>query len=87
MEIEKSGTITTSVTVAVWVRVPSVPLMVRVYEPAGVLLLVVTVIVEAGKLGGPDVVGLKEAVAPAGRPLALNVTVPLYPLNGVTVAV
>ena len=48
VDIEKSGTITTSVTVVVWVRVPSVPVMVRVYVPPGVLLLVVTVIVEGG---------------------------------------
>lgn len=48
VEIEKSGTITTSVTDVPWVRVPSVPVIVRVYVPAGVLLLVVTVIVDGG---------------------------------------
>ncbi len=47
-EIEKSGTITTSVTLVLWVMVPSVPVIVRVDVPPGVLLLVVTVIVEGG---------------------------------------
>jgi hypothetical protein len=46
---------------------------------------VVTVIVDE-----PDVVtdaGLKLAVAPDGSPLALKVTVPVKPPDGVTVAV
>jgi hypothetical protein len=33
------------------------------------------------------VVGLKVAVAPVGRPLTLNVTVPVNPVPGVTVTV
>ena len=48
VEIEKSGTITTSVTDVPWVMVPSVPVIVRVYVPPGVMLLVVTVIVDDG---------------------------------------
>lgn len=46
---------------------------------------VVTVIVDE-----PDVVtdaGLKLALAPDGSPLALNVTVPVKPPDGVTVTV
>jgi hypothetical protein len=46
---------------------------------------VVTVIVDV-----PDVVteaGLKLAAAPPGSPVALNVTVPVNPPDGVTVAV
>jgi hypothetical protein len=46
---------------------------------------VVTVIVEE-----PEVVtevGLKVAVAPAGSPLALKVTVPVNPFSALTVAV
>jgi hypothetical protein len=38
----------------------------------------------------PDVVtvaGLKLAVAPEGRPLALKLTVPVNPVTGVTVTV
>ena len=45
-EIEKSGTFTTRATDVVWVRVPSVPWIVMVYVPPGVLLLVATVRVE-----------------------------------------
>jgi len=47
--IEKSGdggAFTTSVTVVLCVKLPLVPGMVRVYVPAGVDVLVVTVIVE-----------------------------------------
>jgi hypothetical protein len=84
----KSGTgagFTTRVTVVECTSVPAVPVMVSVYVPAGVEVLVVTVIVEL-----PDTAtepGLKLAVAPVGSPLALNVTVPLNPPDGVTVAV
>ncbi len=60
--------------------------MVMVNVPVGVKVAsVVTVRVEE-----PDAVtdaGLKLAVAPAGRPLALNVTVPLNPPTAATVAV
>ena len=33
------------------------------------------------------VAGLKTAVAPAGKPLALRITLPVKPANGVTVTV
>jgi len=59
--------------------------MVTGYEPDAVEDVVDTVIVEL-----PDPlteVGLKVAVAPVGNPLALNVTVPVNPPEGVTVAV
>jgi hypothetical protein len=46
VEIEKSATSTTRVTVVECVRVPSVPVMVKVYVPPGVPLVVVTVKVE-----------------------------------------
>jgi hypothetical protein len=87
-ESEKSGVAgawTTSDTEAVCERVPLVPVIVMENVPVGVVLLVVTVIVEE-----PDVVtdvGLKLALAPAGNPLALRLTVPVKPLDGVTVAV
>jgi hypothetical protein len=51
----------------------------------GVLLLVLTVMVEE-----PDLLtesGLNVAVAPVGSPLALNVTVPANPPDGVTLTV
>ena len=53
--------------------------------PVGVELLVVTFMVEE-----PEAVtdgGLKLALAPEGKPLALKVTVPVNPFNAVTVAV
>jgi hypothetical protein len=59
--------------------------MVTGYEPDAVEDVVDTVIVEL-----PDPlteVGLKVAVAPVGNPLALNVTAPVNPPEGVTVAV
>ena len=88
-EIVKSGGAgawTTSVAVAVCVSVPLVPVTVSVDVLAGVLEAVDTVIVELDT-GGLTEVGLNVAVAPAGRPLAVNVTMPLNPLEGVTVTV
>ena len=64
---------------------PLAPVIVNGYVPDGVVLMVVTVMVEE-----PDVVtdaGLKLALAPDGSPLALKVTVPVKPPDGVTVAV
>ena len=46
LEIEKSGTTTVKLTDVVWVKVPSVPLIVMLYVPPGVVLLVWTVRVE-----------------------------------------
>jgi hypothetical protein len=59
--------------------------MVRVELPTGVLPLVVTVMVDDPE--PVTVVGLKLAVAPVGSPLALKLTVPLKPPDGVIVAV
>ncbi|HEY3136791.1 MAG TPA: hypothetical protein VGL29_12250, partial [Blastocatellia bacterium] len=64
---------TTRDTVVLCTKLPLVPVIVRVEVPVGVVLLVVTVIVE-----DPEPVtegGLKLAEAPAGKPLALKVTV------------
>ena len=80
-----AGALTTKVTVAVWLRLPLVPVIVSVELPVGVVLAVVTVIVEE-----PEVVtdeGLKLAAAPAGNPAALKLTVPVNPFNGATVTV
>jgi len=74
-----------NVTEDVCVRLPLVPVIVNGTLPAGVVEADVTVNVEE-----PEVVtdvGLKLAVAPNGRPLTLNVTVPLNPADGITVAV
>ena len=80
--VKSGGGFTTSVTVTVWTKLPLVPVTVMVNGPVGVVLAVVTVIVEE-----PDVVtevGLKLALAPLGNPLAPKVTVPLNPPDGVT---
>src|SRR5438477_267459 len=59
--------------------------MVKVYVPGAVPLVVLTDHVEEPP--PTMLVGLNVTVAPAGRPLALQVTVPLKPPDGVTVAV
>src|SRR5574340_736856 len=84
-----AGAFTTSVTLVVCVRAPSVPVMVRVYVPVGVVGAVVTVRVELEALGDVTVtgLGLNVPLAPVGKPLTLKVTVPLYPFKGVAVAV
>jgi len=62
------------------VRLPLLPVMVRLAVPAGVVVVVVMVNVEA-----PDALkGEKLAVAFAGKPFALNDTAPLKPLLGLT---
>ena len=73
--------VTTSVTVEVCVKVPLVSVTVSVYEPAGVVGLVVTDIVDEVVAG----LGLKLPVAPAGRPLTLRLIGPLKPATGVNV--
>jgi hypothetical protein len=88
-EMVKSGVaagFTTKVTVVVWLSEPLVPVMVSVKVPVGVLELVVTLMVLVPE---PPLIGfgLNEALAPEGSPLALNVTLAVKPLSGVTVTV
>ena len=71
------------VVVAVWLRVPLVPVTGMFELPVGVVEEVVTVIVDVDVAG----LGLKEAPAPAGVPLALSCTAPLNVLLGATVTV
>ena len=79
-ESEKSGIgFTTRLTVVLCARLPLVPVTVKVLVPTGVLVAVPTVMVE--EPGAPLEVGLKLAVAPLGRPLALKVTVPVKPFK------
>jgi hypothetical protein len=66
--------------------VASVPVMVTVKLPIGVVLPVVTLIVEEPDPPVTDC-GLNVAVAPEGKPRALRLTVPVYPRDGVTVMV
>ena len=83
--IEKSPPATTNVTFTVRATGPLAPLIVRAYEPGGVAALVETLsVVEPDAVTDP---GLKEAVAPEGRPLTLKVTLPLNPVAPATVAV
>ena len=68
---------TTSVTFAVWDKLPLVPVTVSVKVPAAVELVVVTVKVEEP---APLIeVGLKLADTPVGNPPALSATVPVNP--------
>ena len=84
--IEKSPPpATTNVTFTVCVTGPLAPLIVRAYEPGGVVALVETLmVVEPAAVTDA---GLNEAVAPEGRPLALKLTMPLNPVPAATVAV
>ena len=77
--------LTVSTTLAECDKLPLVPVVVSVLLPLGVELAVVTVKVEEPE---PLIeVGLKLALAPDGRPLALKVMVPLNPFCGDTVTV
>jgi hypothetical protein len=68
---------TVRVSVAVLLRVPLVPVIVTVAAPVVALLEAVNVTTSP----------LKLAVTPDGKPLAVNVTVPVKPPVGVTVIV
>jgi len=68
-----------------WLKVPSLPVIVTGYVPANVPAATVNVSVE---LPLPvNVAGLNPALTPAGNPLALNPTVPVYPFTAVTLTV
>jgi hypothetical protein len=83
--VEPPEALTASVTVAVCVSEPLVPVIVNVELPAGVLEAVVTVSVEFPL--PLRVTGLKAALAPFGRPLTLNPTEPLKLFSAPTVVV
>ena len=86
VEREKSGPVeTTRLAFVVWNRLPLVPLMLNVDVAAGVVLPVVTVMVEV-----PPVVtvgGEKLAEAALGKPVAPSVTVPVNPFSAPIVTV
>jgi hypothetical protein len=75
----EDGLCTTRAAFVVCVRLPLVPVIVSVDVPAGVVVLVVTVIVDDVPVG----FGLNDAAAPDGRPLALSETEPAKPPLGV----
>ena len=86
--MEKSGAAvvaTTRLVVATCVRLPLVPVIVSGDVPVGVVLAVVTVMVEEPL---PVIVaGEKLAEAPVGKPLAVRVTVPVNPFSAPMVTV
>src|SRR5207249_2012726 len=77
--VKSGGGFTVSVTVAVRVTVPLVPVIVRVAGPTGVVCAVVTVSVAVPAPAIDD--GANVAVAPAGSPLTLSATVPVNPFS------
>src|SRR5262245_64041058 len=77
--------LTISATVAVRMRDPLVPVMVSVPLPAGVFAAVVTINVA---LPGPVIkAGVKDAVAFAGSPLTVRLTMPANPFSALVVTV
>jgi len=71
-----AGGVTTSVPLAVRVKLPLTPVTVSAKLPVGVLGLVVTVRVEEVPVAG---LGLRLPLAPTGRPLTLRLTEPEKP--------
>jgi hypothetical protein len=73
--VKSGAAATVNWAVLVCLVVPLVPVTVRVEVPAGVLAAVVTVMVEL-----PERVteaGLKDALAPVGKPVAARLIVPV----------
>jgi len=81
LSVKFGAAVTTSVAATVCVRLPLTPVTVKGYDPAGVVVLVVTERAEVEVAG----LGLKVPLAPEGSPLTLNVTWPVKPLVGVIV--
>lgn len=67
----------------VWIKLPEVPVMVTVARPRAAVLEAVSVSV----LVVVALAGLKDAVTPAGRPVATRLTEPVKLLRAVTVIV
>ena len=77
--------VTMNVVVALCIRLPLVPVIVRVFVPTGVVLVVVTVMVEVPSELIEE--GLKLAFAPEGKLVALSDTAPVKLFAGATVTV
>jgi len=73
--------VTARAIVAIWDKLPDVPIMVTVAVPVTAALLAVSVKVLLAVAG----FALKDAVTPLGRPDTDKLTLLLKPLNGVTV--
>lgn len=66
-----------------WRRLPEIPVTVTVAEPT-------VAVAEAVRVRVLELVvlaGLKDAVTPAGRPLAARLTAPLKPFRSITLMV
>jgi hypothetical protein len=72
-----------SVTVVLWLSVPLLPVIVRVYVPILAELVVRIFSVELLLVE----LGVKDVVAPGGAPLTVKSTLPLKPPVGLTVIV
>ena len=81
--IDDESMLTRRVTEAVWLKLPLTPVTTIGYVPGAVVLDVVTLISEFVTVG----LGVKEASAPAGKPLTLKVTVPARPPEGTAISV
>jgi hypothetical protein len=85
----KSGMMTVTTTVVIFVVEPLMPLTVTVYEPEGVEGVVETVSVAV--VGGPGetgtLVGLTPTVGPPGGAVEVRLTIPLNPRSLVRVMV
>jgi hypothetical protein len=81
--VKLGAAVTVRLIVVVWVMLPDVPVMVTVTVPSDAVALAVRVKVLELVAG----FGLKLAVTPVGRPDAERVTLPLNPLDGLTVIV
>jgi hypothetical protein len=75
---------TVNAMLVVAVVLPDVPVTTTVTGPPVVAVLLA---IKVSVLEVVDDVGLKEAVTPLGKPLAVNVTLPVKPPSGVTVMV
>ena len=79
----KFGVVITRLIVAVWLKLPEVPVTVLIAVPAVAELLATMVRVLAPVV----LAGLNDAVTPFGRPDTVKLTVPLKPFCGPTVRV
>jgi hypothetical protein len=80
VRLKSGGGVTVSASVAVWLRLPDVPVIVTVAAPVAALLLAVSVnvlllVAEAG---------LNDAVTPLGRPEVARAALPVKPFNAAT---
>jgi hypothetical protein len=80
VRLKSAGGVTVKESVAVWLRLPDVPVIVTVAVPVAALLLAESVSV----LLVVVVAGLNEAVTPAGKPDAVRPTLPVKPFNAAT---